>query len=212
MLPTGSSIIQKRGFTLVEIIVAAMVMVILFGGVFKLFRSGTSILKGGMWVNKAQNQVRNTLTLLRDEIGKASELSQVTYSGVSLDTSIDCKFKFKPGTTDKNFSGTIFKFYQCQTAVNLPGQTFGGSAVLCEVSKRGSQLVMTKKCERGNPDQQMFANRVLLDDLVEIKIEELDAAVGEQMAQARISSRFRPPMLPGKAQRISFTRVSERLI
>jgi len=175
-----------NGFTLVEVLIGAMVLVMLFTGIMRIFRSSTGMMKAGLWVNKAQVEVRNTLTYLRDEIAKASPFSKVTSDGVVDDPDEKYKFKFKEGTISKAFSGPILKFYQCKPRIEISNPPKEGTAVYVEVFKSGSKLLMKKVCEIGTPEETMFDNHVLLDDIYEIKISKVPAAANEQMAKAML--------------------------
>lgn len=174
-----------RGVTLVEVIMGALVLVILFSVIFRLFRSSTSVLKAGMWVNGAQLEVRNTLTFLRDEINRSSPFSKVTPSGVVTDTTYT--FAFKKGEIQANEDGPIFKFYQCRTGMAVGSNNDPGGVVYCEVWKEGDKLFMKKERKLGTSEESTFSARRLLANIDLIKIEDKVAAVNEQMAQATIN-------------------------
>ncbi len=180
------------GFTLIEVLIGACVLVLLLSGVYKIFQGSIRIYMAGMWNTKAQNELRNTLTYLRDEIARASGFS--TVSEVGLKTDPDPKFKlyFKKGISTKDYNGTLLKFYQCRTAINLPSKTDPGAKVYCEISKKGSKLVMKKEKtpDSGDTKERVFPEKVLLEDISEIRIEKTVAASGEQMARAMITILF----------------------
>lgn len=179
------NLFAKKGITLVEIIVAACVMAMLLSVIYRIFRSSSGVMKAGMWTNNAQNQVRNTLTFLRDEIGRASTFSTVTDSGVQEDPDPKFKLYYKSGTIPKSFSGTILKFYQCRTAISPDP----GAKVFCEVKKQGSQLIVNKQVEAGSgaTQEKLFTNKVLLEDVTEIKMDSIAAMTNEQLAKALLT-------------------------
>ncbi len=179
----------RVAFTLVEVLISSMILVTLFTAVFKIFRSSTYMMKAGMWTTKAQNSMRNTLTLLRDEIAKSTWFTTVTENGI-IEKSGDYYFYYKKGELSTTFNGPIFKFYQCRTAIDLPGQTSPGSAVYCEVVKTGSKLFFTKTQKEGTSDETTFTQKLLLEDISKIKIDDIAAASTEQMAQKMISIVF----------------------
>jgi len=178
----------SKGMTFIEIVVAGVVLVVLFGGIYKLFQSGSSVMRAGFWVNKAQNQVRNTLTLIRDEINHSNRFLKVTENGPDEMDAGKYVFKFKKGIIDSSFDGPIFQFYQCQTRVEFGGKVEKeGSAVFCEISKKGSNLVMKKVVDTGTPIERLFPERVLLENVTQIKTGSVDGAKQEQMVETMIS-------------------------
>ncbi|MBI3037983.1 prepilin-type N-terminal cleavage/methylation domain-containing protein [bacterium] len=180
------------GFTLIEVLIGAFILVLLLSGVYKVFQGSTRLYLAGMWNTKAQNELRNTLTYLRDEIARASSFSTVSEVGLNVDPDPKFKLYFKKGISSKNYNGALLKFYQCRTAINLPSKTFAGAKVYCEVSKKGSKIVMKKEKtpDSGETNERLFSERVLLEDVSEVKIDKLPAASGEQLARALITILF----------------------
>ena len=178
---------RSRGVTLIEIIVASMVMVMVLSAIYRIFRSSAGVMQAGMWTTNAQNEVRNTLTFLSGEISRAGAFATVTETGVTPDPDPKYQLYFKRGTIDKDFSGVILKFYQCRTAINLPPTPDPGGRVFCEVKKEQGNLIINKTLEAGSSTEKLFSEKVLLSDVAEIKMESQVAAVGEQMAKALLT-------------------------
>jgi len=177
--------------TLTEILIGCAILAGLMAGVYRLFSSSSRIMQAGMWATKAQNELRNTLTFLRDEIGRATPYTIVTESGVNPDPDPKYKLAYRASTIDRNTSGAILKFYQCRTATNLPGLNDAGGQVYCEVSlvpgQKGAKLVMKKELAGGSSPERVFPTRVLLEDVTAVKMSHTAAVSQEQMAQALLA-------------------------
>jgi hypothetical protein len=179
----------RSGVTLVEIIVGSLVMVALLSAVYRIFRSSTYVMKAGMWTTNAQNQVRNTLTLLNGEIGRASVFSTVSATGVAVDPDPKYKLHYKSGPIDDAYNGPILKFYQCRSAITISSPPDPGAKVFCEVRKQGKKLIINKEksADSGATEEKVYANRVLLDDIAEIRLTVDPAMANEQMAKALLN-------------------------
>ncbi|MBF0548227.1 MAG: prepilin-type N-terminal cleavage/methylation domain-containing protein [Candidatus Riflebacteria bacterium] len=115
------SIKTKKAFTLIEVMIASVILVGFLYGVYELFMSFRRVNDRGMWVSKTTNEVRNGLNLLRQEISKATVPTTITQTGgdSSLYTS-DSKLFFSgsPVTiTDFSADAHLLKFF-----MGVPGR------------------------------------------------------------------------------------------
>ena len=60
--------LKKKGFTLVEVLVAAFITILVLIGVYKLFIGGSRTADKGQWINGQVEQLRNALNRLSKEI------------------------------------------------------------------------------------------------------------------------------------------------
>ncbi len=67
-LRTGYKRPTARGFTLIEVIIACLVMAMFMTGVYQLFIGGSKTAGRAQWINNTVDQMRNTLNLLGREI------------------------------------------------------------------------------------------------------------------------------------------------
>ncbi|MBF0406826.1 MAG: hypothetical protein HQM10_05710 [Candidatus Riflebacteria bacterium] len=72
---------SKDAFTLVEIIIAALVLVMLLSGLYDLFMHFRRVNERGMWVAQTTNKMRIGLDFLRQELNKVSIPSIVSQRG-----------------------------------------------------------------------------------------------------------------------------------
>ncbi len=63
---------RRKAFTLVEVIIAAIIFVGLLAGVYKLLIGGSRSGGKGLWINTSIEQMRNALTFISNEIGRAT--------------------------------------------------------------------------------------------------------------------------------------------
>lgn len=78
---------DRGAFTLVEILVASAVLALLALGIFRVFRSSNRANVQALWYTRAENQARNTLALVRNDLAKASCRSTVSEADVQRDCS-----------------------------------------------------------------------------------------------------------------------------
>ncbi|PKL43206.1 MAG: hypothetical protein CVV41_10835 [Candidatus Riflebacteria bacterium HGW-Riflebacteria-1] len=74
---------QARGFTLIEIMVAASVFSLFFLGVFNLYRMGSNMFLQGSWKLQKQKDAERFLAVLRERLEMASSPSVVTAGAVT---------------------------------------------------------------------------------------------------------------------------------
>lgn len=74
---------HARGFTLIEIMVAASVFSLFFLGVFSLYRMGSNMFLQGSWKLQKQKDAERFLAVLRERLEMASSPSVVTEGAVN---------------------------------------------------------------------------------------------------------------------------------
>jgi prepilin-type N-terminal cleavage/methylation domain-containing protein len=84
MLPRRS--LTHKGFTLVEIIVAASVFSLFFLGAFNLYRIGSNMFLQGSWKLQKQKEAERFLAILRERLEMASSPSVVSQTVVNEQT------------------------------------------------------------------------------------------------------------------------------
>ena len=63
---------RRKAFTLVEVVIAAVIFCGLLAGVYKLFIGGSKTAGKGQWINTSVEQMRNALTFISNEIAHAT--------------------------------------------------------------------------------------------------------------------------------------------
>ncbi len=178
---------DRSGTTLVEILIASIVVTVLLMAVFKIYKGGSGLLKAGMWASKAQSECRNALTMIRDEMAKATVFTTISETGPQPSTDAKYQVKIKTPKADKDYNGPIIRFYHCRTAIKIPGTNDDGGKVVCEVVKQGRKLIYSKVVEDGTTEDQTFSGRVLVDDVVEVAMSTTDAATTDQLVKKMVT-------------------------
>ena len=145
-----------RGFTIVEMSIAAFILVLFLGGIYKLFSSINRAHSMGSWVNATTIEIRNGLNLLRHEISRATPPKMVTQQGSEDFGTPDYKKFYYPSKgkqdglkfprPDASPPEPLLKFFMCQPGrKNIVGEIpvepeiIQGSLVL-----KGNSLVYSR--------------------------------------------------------------------
>jgi len=131
----------KKAFTVLEILIAAIILASFMGGVYKVFRSVARSQEISAWCSGTTTFIRNGLTLVRNEIGRVCKPKKMTQKGIEeIDdqAAVAPYEKLKlPALSDRritNFSANkpILVFYMCKPSKEgIPGEPDRG----CEIMK-----------------------------------------------------------------------------
>jgi len=123
---------DKIGLTLVEVVIAASIMSMLIYFVYQLFFSFARSQDVGHWSLTTTSQLRNGLTLLRNELTRVTKPEVVTQKGSKefiTGNGDQEKFLYVPGTmpfSTENVSTNqrLMHFYMCRPGrQDLPGES-----------------------------------------------------------------------------------------
>ena len=139
---------RKNAFTLIEILVASVVLATFMTVSYKLYSGVSLSFQKGSWSLNAQNKLRNALTFIREEMQKASFPTKITMSGV-LGTDAGFELKYKDGTTKPTATAvTLATWHICLPVVTYD-KTSDGADYQCELKLKGGNLVYSKKLTPG---------------------------------------------------------------
>lgn len=122
----------NSGLTLVEVVIAASIMSMLMYFVYQLFSSFARSQDVGHWSLSTTRQLRNGLTLLRNELTRVTKPEVVTQKGSEsfvTGNGDQEKFLYVPdsmpfSTEDINVDQRLMHFYMCRPGrQNLPGKS-----------------------------------------------------------------------------------------
>ena len=173
---------KKYGFTVVEIAIACIVFVLLMGGAYGVF-SGAS--KGFQRSTKSltmQNEMRNGLTFIREEMQRASYKSVIKINGNSIDESKHfslCKNAEIEGNSNKRLA----KWYICKPFVGTSGVVF-----TCTLDIADNKIYYTKKVTEGSDaTEKEFDNKVVMTQIGKIKFSTEEFVAGSSNQGALIN-------------------------
>lgn len=179
---------KKIGFTLVEICIGCIVFVLLMGSAYGIF-SGVS--KGFQRSTKSlamQNEMRNGLNFIREEMQRASYRSEIRINGNKIDENKYfslCKDAEVDGKSNKRLA----RWYICKPIVGNPPTS--GVVFTCTLDIADNKIYYTKKAtERSDPTEAEFDNKVVMTQIGKIKFstEEFVAGFSNQGALINIET------------------------
>ena len=166
---------SKRAFTLIEVLIAAAVLSMLFTILYKVYNGVTNSFKRSNWTLKTQSSTRNQLTYIREEIQRSSYQSRITPSSVTIDDSPAYQFRTNAPVTQgmadlqefTGSAGTIATWFICK-----PARTVGviELEIQCTLAYQNKQLLYTRAVSGTAPNETSLTNKVLLDDVEKIGI------------------------------------------
>lgn len=180
MMPPQSS--SRRGFTLIEILVAGAILTVVFVMLFQLFMGGTRAMEYGTWYSNSISQLKVGLRKLREDIGKANFPTIINPTAVD-DTKVSDAtyfFKFKNGVTTLGAGNvTLMEFYVCKPQRNLPPPNDKpGEEIRCILEARGKNLHYVKTGAGVNAEELTDGNKIFIQDVEKVEINVRDMAAG----------------------------------
>lgn len=142
---------SKQGFTLLEILIASSILVAMMTAAYNIYRVVAKTQAMGHWSTMAATQLRNGLILIRNEITRATEPTNVTQKG-TIPVG-DAKYRILYGPPTNPFSDDfksgdkkLVEFFMSQPGkAGVPGVTDEGYEImqgLLEIS--GGRLVYSR--------------------------------------------------------------------
>ena len=179
---------MKRGFTIVEILVAAAICAVFFTGVYRIYRSVTRTMQRSQWSLKAQQHAQNGLNFLREEMQRASykttvKINETTFETAGFEFYLSNSF---PASTDQELA-------RWTIGVPVPG---GDSAILKSSLKlAGGKLLYTRTADAKAPQDKAFTDRAVISDIASLTIttEPFDPAMEIAGTLVKISVTIRHP-------------------
>lgn len=148
---------QISGITIVEVLIAAAIMSIATVAVYNLFFSGAKTAAVGMWRSKSNQDLRNGLRLIREDLARATYPSVVNDGGTEWPDRENHHCTIIPGRTDAGSDATLLSFYMCTPELNIGGVAKAGDKTHCQLSVEGNKLRYTRE-----GTQNM--NKILISD------------------------------------------------
>jgi prepilin-type N-terminal cleavage/methylation domain-containing protein len=110
---------HHKGFTIIEIIIAAGILSLFMTGLFSLYRGGSNLSNATLWTQHTINQLKLACRELNNSIKKSTYPTSITFPGsIAENTSNDFALHY--------FSGTI-----CATqTTGIAGSGFNGAKIL----------------------------------------------------------------------------------
>lgn len=170
----GKKAHSKKGFTLIEILIASAVLSLLLMVGYKIFFGMSRSFEKGSWALTTQNKLRNGLGFIREEMQKASYLTTVKIST----TIVDVSKKFSLTSLDEIAAGTAANIAEWSICSPYIDGTTEGSEYFCQLHFDGNTLLYNKTRinDPGDPDEKEYTNYPVITNIASISIgvEEFD--------------------------------------
>jgi len=153
---------ERTAFTALEVLIAASVLAMLLGAAYKVFSSVSRVQTIGQWNNRTTMQIRNGLSLLRNELSRASRPVKLTQSGMVSDpngSNETLSLHVKDNSSTITFPAAnqnLMSFFICQPArEGIPGMPDIGSpeVMVSRVSVVNGSIVYTRELFGGSSAQ-----------------------------------------------------------
>ncbi|RCK81432.1 MAG: hypothetical protein OZSIB_2301 [Candidatus Ozemobacter sibiricus] len=158
-----------RGFTVVEVVVAAIVLVVFAGGAWLIYRGVAGAVRQSSWSMTAQQTARQGLAFLREEMARATYRSEVTVNSVETQEN-DYQMELVRGRTTAGPGVTVLaRWAICAPFTDKGGYVFRSSLVL-----NGSRLLYSRtqvEPRTGSvPNEPAIADKLLMEDVAAITL------------------------------------------
>ena len=174
---------QKKGFTLVEVLVASCVCVVLFAGAWQLFITLRKMNDISNWQSARQTELRVGLQRLREDLQQACYPSVITRRSSKRVGEDTHKLFYREGGPFDLAEGSdleLLRFYVCKPCKKVGlGSDSDGFAALCVLKAEGRALRYTRTYEKV-PDSAATAisdehpppfDKLIITDVASVTVE-----------------------------------------
>lgn len=152
-----------RGFTITEVLIASAIMTLASVAVYNMFFSGAKTAAVGMWRSRSNQDLRNGLRLIREDLARATYPSVVTDSGTQWPDRENYHCTVIPGRTEAGLDAPVLSFHICTPELNVAGVSKAGEKTHCQLTVEGDKL-------RYSREGTLTMDKVIVRDLEYIDI------------------------------------------
>lgn len=157
---------------MVEILIAAAVLSLALVIGYKVFVGFSKSFQKGNWSLSTQNKLRNALTFIREEMQKATPMSNVSMGGATI--TVDGYELTLTAAEELTGNGDIASWFICLPFVtgdpDSPGAVFK-----CELKLADGKILYTKTLQPGGSDplnkEVEFSDHTVIENVASIKID-----------------------------------------
>ncbi|MBQ2592594.1 MAG: hypothetical protein II567_04840 [Candidatus Riflebacteria bacterium] len=174
---------RKNGFTVVEICIACIVFVLLMGGAYGVFTGVSKSFQRSTKSLGMQNEMRNGLNFIREEMQRASYRSEIKINGNKIDENY--KFRLcKASEVDGKANKQLAEWFICK-----PFKQDGTGVVFtCSLVISDNKILYTKMAtEKSDASEAEFENKVVLNQIGKIKFSTEEFTAGSSNKGALIN-------------------------
>ena len=175
---------KKYGFTLIEISISIAIFALIMGMAYKVFSGASFGLQRSTKSLKMQNEMRNGLTFIREEMQRASYESHIAINGNTLDESR--KFSLtKDAEIDGKTNKKLAEWFICKPFIAAEPGT--GVVFKCTLKLSDNKIYYTKTVDKGaDASEHLYNNKVVMTQVGTIKISTEEYTAGSSNKGALI--------------------------
>ncbi len=158
---------RKTGFTIVEISIASAVLVMVLVAAYSVFSGASTSFTRSTKSLSIQNELRNALNFIREEMQRASYHSKIKVNGNTIDRGEFFQLFYCPNETKGNANKDIMAWTICK-----PKSDGESDPYPCRLSLHNGELRYLKPS--ANTDEISYDNKVILRNVDKIKITKED--------------------------------------
>ena len=181
---------KKLGFTVIEVIIASMVLALTMGAAYKIFSSTSMGFQRSTKVLAMQNEMRNGLTFIREEMQRASYRSEIKVNGSEID---EDGYEFHL-CNETDIDGSTNKILAKWTICKPFKKDNTGAVYECtlRISDRKILYTKTEKETKGSsdPSETLYNDKVVMTQVGKIKFstEEFTTGTSNKGVQVNIET------------------------
>ncbi len=163
---------RPYGFTLVEIMVATLILSVMTYALYTLFSQSVKNVDIGEWKAKTQIKLRAAAKQLHKDISSATYPSMIKLNDTTVEKDVKWNLKVKEGNTViKGASDTLLEFYICSPGRDVPDDKVDQKIIKCtlkaENTPEHTRVNYLKTLEKGTaaPGDDIKGT-TLLEDIV----------------------------------------------
>lgn len=181
---------KKLGFTVIEVIIASMVLALTMGAAYKIFSSTSMGFQRSTKVLAMQNEMRNGLTFIREEMQRASYRSEIKINGSEIK---EDGYEFHL-CNETDIDGSTNKILAKWTICKPFKKDNTGAVYECtlRISDRKILYTKTEKETKGSsdPSETLYKDKVVMTQVGKIKFstEEFTTGTSNKGVQVNIET------------------------
>jgi hypothetical protein len=145
------------------VLIASAVMTLFSLAVYNLFFSGAKTAAVGMWRSKSNQELRNGIRLIREDLARATYPSVVTDGGTLWPDRENHHCTMVSGRTEAGLDAPVLSFFICTPELNVAGVAKAGEKTNCQLKVEGNNLRYLR-------EGTMTMDKIVVSDLEYIDI------------------------------------------
>lgn len=148
--------------------IASAILSVFFFALFRMYRGVTDSFRRANWSLGAQTSLRNSLTLIREEMQRASYRSAVTINSLDVrreDEFHNYRFAYRNDPASGNDDVDLARWYICIPLATVGGVT-EGAVIQCLLRFQAGNVTLSRRLIEGAaPEEAFYENRTIISGI-----------------------------------------------